>query len=59
MQIHDKKAWDELKVVTTLDAYRKQQSRNKGPSFRTVAGTVPAHVNRIVSMFFLLIWNID
>jgi len=40
-EIHDKKAWDELKVVTTLDAYRKQQSRNKGPSFRTVAGFGP------------------
>ena len=39
-QIRAGKEWDELKVVTTLDAYRKQQSRSKGPSFSTIAGII-------------------
>jgi len=40
-EIRAGKEWDELKVVTTLDAYRKQQSRSKGPSFSTIAGFGP------------------
>ena len=33
--------WDELKVVSVLNEYRKEQQHSRGPSFETIAGFGP------------------
>jgi len=37
IQVSEGKVWDELNVVSALNAYRKEQPLSRGPSFETIA----------------------